>query len=522
LIQTLAVFSQQWIPDTNKKYALTYPPGADGVCLLAVHDTLYLGGHFLKVDTKNTSMIARYYNGQWDSLKGGLQSANPYALSYNYNDGNLYAEGGFLNADGKPGTNGLARWDGNNWWPIRVSSNCASCYTMEQYDNKVFFGGGNMLGLAWGVIAWDGTNWVNRCNLPVIGYLKKYNSNLLAGYTPGGFIKYEGDTSWSSDPYGGIYGDMYRAEWDTINNLFYVSGDFNYVNLNNPIESHYIAIWDGFEWHSMGNTSEFMDCLKLYNGYLYAGLSTDTLNNGTVINYIGRWDGLNWQPLGIGLNSGAEALEEFHDTLFVTGLFTTAGGDSAYGLARWYMPDTNCAFLKPTIHTLVLQDTFYLSAGHVNVQFFNNNAYAQTWQWNFGDNGTGNTQNPIHNYTNDSAYTITVTVSEDGCTKSDTINIWVLNENKVEQVTKEKLQFKIYPNPTTGDFTIECTLPNDKTGLVKAYRTDGSELGRHSLKAGLNNINMPASNWKSDIILCQVIVNNKPAFTEKVIKVVNE
>ena len=516
LLQVLAVTSQQWIPDPNKKYALWMGGWEYGSCLLTVNDTLYLSGRFLKIGSTNALRIARYYNGNWYPLKGGVDGD---ANSFLFNNGNLYVSGSFGWADNKPGTMGIARWDGNNWWPVGTNSDCGSCYgTIEYYDNKIFFSGSNMLGLAWGVIAWDGTNWVNRCNLAPVDLLKKYSADLLAGSGFYGlFLKYLGDTSWSSQPYGGIYGGMYKAEIDTVNNLLYVSSDFDWVNINNPIQSHYIAMYDGFGWHSMGTTSGFIYCMKMYNGYLYAG--TDSLlNNGSVINYIGRWDGNQWNPLGSGVNNGVNAMEEFHDTLFVTGGFNTAGGDSAYGLARWYMPDTNCSFLKPTIHTLALQDTFYLGTGSINVQFFNNNAYSQTWQWNFGDSGTDSIQNPTHTYTNDSTYIITVTVTEDGCTKTDTATIWVLNGNNTEEYTKENLNFKVYPNPTGGDFTIECTLPQNKTGKVIAYRTTGSQLGEHPLESGFNKFIMPAGNWKDSVILVGVYIESRQVMVEKVVK----
>ncbi|MBI5219115.1 MAG: PKD domain-containing protein [Bacteroidia bacterium] len=416
---------------------------------------------------------------------------------------------------------GIARWDGNNWWPVGTNSDCGSCDgTIEKYDNKIFFSGNNMLGLAWGVIAWDGTNWVNRCSLPPINLLKGYSNDLLAGNSFwGNFLKFEGDTNWSLQPYGGIYGGIDKAERDTVNNLLYVSGDFDWVNINKPIRSHNIAMYDGFGWHSMDTLIGCILTIKVYNGSLYAGTCLDTMTNGTTIGYIARWDDNQWHPLGSGVNNGGvSALEEFHDTLFVTGGFTTAGGDSAYGLARWYMPDTNCAFLKPTIHTLALQDTFYLSAGQVSVQFFNNNAYAQTWQWNFGDTGTGNTQNPAHTYTHDSVYTITVTVTEDGCTKTGTAVIWVLNGSGNEEYTQESLQFKVYPNPTNGDFTIECTLPQNKKGTVKAFKTIGSQLGEHPLEPGCNNFIMPAGSWKDSVILVGVYIDGRQVLVEKVVK----
>ncbi|MBI5539823.1 MAG: PKD domain-containing protein [Bacteroidia bacterium] len=517
LIQALAVSSQQWIPDLNKKYSLIMPDGSNGFgyCFLTVNDTLFISGQFAKISNINASCIVKYYNGNYYPLTGGLYST-PFSLLYK-ND-TLYAAGSFMNADNKPGTQGLACWHHNNWWPIGSNSNCANCEVLELYQNKVFVGGNNLMGLAFGVIAWDGTNWVNAANLQPIDMLKRYSNDLLSGSSIGtGFMKFEGGTTWSPQPYGGISGSMFKAENDTINNLIYICGGFNFVN-NNTIESHRIAIWDGFEWHSMGTVAQGIDCLKMYNGYLYAGFASDTLSDGTLINYIGRWDGNQWHPLGSGVNPGVMAMEEFHDTLFVGGGFTIAGGDSAYGLARWYMPDTNCAFLHPTIHTLAMQDTFCLSLGQVNVPFFNNNTYAQTWQWDFGDNSTSNIQNPVHTYTNDSAYTITVTVTQDGCTKTDTAHIWVNWCSLNQEFTKESLNFKVYPNPTGGDFTIECTLPTNKTGKVKAFRNTGSQLGEHPLESGLNNFIMPSSNWNDSVILVGVYIDSKQVLVEKVIK----
>ncbi len=519
LLNVSAGISQQWIPDVNKKYSFT-SAWQIGQSLYAVSDTLYVGGSFARISNVNAFNIVRYYNGNWYPLKGGVYG-DP--LDFLYKNGNLYVAGGFSWADNKPGTSGLARWDGNNWYPIGSNSDCFNCGKSLEYYNGKLFAGGNMSAVgstvAYGIAAFDGTNWINVGELPPIDYLKSYNSDLLAGENMGyGFLKYEGDTSWSTDPYGGIYGSMSRTEKDTINNLIYVSGNFYFVNKNNPIESHYIAKWDGFDWHSMGTNSGYIYCMKMYNGYLYAGFTSDTLSNGSPSNWICRWDGNQWQPLGTGLNQGANAMEEFHDTLFVTGNFTTAGGDSAYGLARWYMPDTNCAFLHPTIHTLALKDTFYIAQGHADVQFFNNNVYAQSWQWNFGDSGTGNTQNPVHSYTNDSAYTITVTVIQNGCVKTDTAHIVVLWGSPVEEYNRDNLNFKVYPNPTGGDFTIECTLPQNKTGKVRAFRDTGSQLGEHSLESGSNKFIMPSSNWKDSVILVGVYVDGKQVFVEKVVK----
>ena len=519
LLQVLAVTSQQWIPDVNKKYSFT-SSWQVGYSLYTVNDTLYIGGAFARISDVNALNIVRYYNGNWYPLKGGV---NGGPNSFLFNNGQLYVAGWFQWADNKPGTGGLARWDGNNWWPIGANSDCGSCgETLELYNGKLFAGGTmSAVGstVAFGIAAFDGTNWINVGNLPPIAFLHKHDDDLLGGGPPDNFIKYEGDTTWSWYPYNSYYSAYaYRMTSDTINDMFYISGDF-YLIGNPPVVANGIAVWDGFEWHPMGMDIPFgTGAVKVYNGFLYVSIGGDTLIDGTHINYIGRWDGQHWQPLGTGLNEAPNDFEEFHDTLFVTGGFTIAGGDSAYGLARWYMPAPNCAFLKPTIHTLALQDTFYLGTGNVNVQFFNNNAYAQTWQWNFGDNGTDSIQNPAYTYTNDSTYTITVTVTEDGCTKTDTATIWVLNGTGNQEYTQKSLQFKVYPNPTTGDFTIECTLPQNKTGKIQAFRTTGSQLGEHPLESGCNNFVMPAGRWKENVILIGVYIDGRQVLVAKVVK----
>ncbi|PIP54054.1 MAG: hypothetical protein COX07_07400 [Bacteroidetes bacterium CG23_combo_of_CG06-09_8_20_14_all_32_9] len=113
---------------------------------------------------------------------------------------------------------------------------------------------------------------------------------------------------------------------------------------------------------------------------------------------------------------------------------------------------------------------------------------------------------------------VTVTVTEDGCTKTAQATIWVLNGTVLEEYTKESLQFNVYPNPTTGDFTIECTLPQNKTGKVKAYRNTGSQSGEHPLEPGYNKFIMPAGKWNENVILVGIYIEGRQVPVEKVVK----
>ena len=75
---------------------------------------------------------------------------------------------------------------------------------------------------------------------------------------------------------------------------------------------------------------------------LVIGGSFDSVN-GVPANYIARWDGTIWSTLGTGMNNNVLALKVYDEDgpgpnparLFAAGEFTTAGGITARGIARW-------------------------------------------------------------------------------------------------------------------------------------------------------------------------------------------
>ncbi|TVQ51547.1 MAG: hypothetical protein EA377_12360, partial [Phycisphaerales bacterium] len=71
---------------------------------------------------------------------------------------------------------------------------------------------------------------------------------------------------------------------------------------------------------------------------LYAGGSFSSAG-GVTAYAIARWDGSSWSPLGTGMNGPVEALTVFDDgfgpALYAGGWFTTAGGVEVNGIAKW-------------------------------------------------------------------------------------------------------------------------------------------------------------------------------------------
>ena len=122
------LFSQEWIPDPYKNYQFRYP-SCNGTSILAVEDTLFIGGSFDGINTINCQNIIKYYNGSWHALNYGIYGGSPYSLLYKY--GNLFVGGTFSSAMNDSGisvtgTSGLCRWESesNLWKPIGINSNC--------------------------------------------------------------------------------------------------------------------------------------------------------------------------------------------------------------------------------------------------------------------------------------------------------------------------------------------------------------------------------------------------------------
>jgi len=87
-----------------------------------------------------------------------------------------------------------------------------------------------------------------------------------------------------------------------------------------------------------------------------------------------------------------------------------------------------------------------------------------------------------------------------------------------EEYTKEKLNFKIYPNPTTGGITVELTLPNTTPAELRAYGSYGSLQSQYPLQKGFNKIEIPAGKWDSGVSIVGLYVNGKQVLVEKVVK----
>jgi len=193
----------------------------------------------------------------------------------------------------------------SSWSPVGVGTD-REVYSVAQFGHKLIVGGkfSSAGGVAAShIAAWDGSSWspLGTGTNDVVYALAVYGGKLVAG---------------------GIF--------------FSAGGN----------DAYYIASWDGASWSPLGSypwgTGPNQDVLALtiYEGKLIAG-GWFTTAGGRVVNRIAAWDGVSWSPLGSGMSRedtsrvSVGALTVYDGRLIAGGMFTTAGGTVAHGIASW-------------------------------------------------------------------------------------------------------------------------------------------------------------------------------------------
>ncbi|MDR2009054.1 MAG: PKD domain-containing protein, partial [Bacteroidales bacterium] len=339
---------------------------------------------------------------------------------------------------------------------------------------------------------------------------------------------------------------LYALKADTFNTFLYAGGMFTRMG---NLRSRGIAMWDGFKWNSMhyeyGSTVG-QKAIAIYRGDVYTGSNftydeaTDTYNY-----FIARWNGESWDSIGGNFDDTMGAIEVFQNEIYIGGGFRTYnGGQRNKGLVKLTMPDNGCNYIKPRINTFA--DTVYLGSGAstssatAEMHFFNNNPYVDTWTWDFGDGGTADIKDPVHTYTDSGTYVVKITVTHEGCSKSYEKTIRIEADTTSSVASYANIDFQIFPNPSSGNFTVKMDTHRSLSisvseprllSAVEVSRTAETtlnstiELRIHGTNGHLTDIIPVTSdetiintqNWKPGTYICNLFIDGKLIRTEKLI-----
>lgn len=284
-------------------------------------EAVYVGGRFTEAGSVSTSKIAKWDGRNWSALGKGIGAIFPTVNTlavFHAASGDVLIAGGQFDEAGGLSANNVAQWDGFSWSNLGTGTN-GSVFATTSYPNPntltedlivgglfTTAGGVNVSQIA----GWNGLQWYALGD----GLNGKVSS--LRVYDDGS----------ASGP------------------ALYAGGSFN---LSGEIAVRNIAKWDGDSWASLGNgvsgqvfaMSVFDDGtgLALFTG----GDFTRADGNKIVVNRIAKWDGTNWSALSTGTDSTVRAMTVFDDgtgfgeSLYIGGIFTTAGSINANRIAMW-------------------------------------------------------------------------------------------------------------------------------------------------------------------------------------------
>jgi len=532
ILSSLITNAQSWhtyFGDTlhNNDICPNNCPSVEGI--LVDEDSLFIIGSYGYANELLLRGISKWHNYQWYNL-GITYTNDDMKCLIKYED-KLWV-GGWTGwyPNWIDSISALSCWDGNSWTGPYTTKPNGNVYDLIEHNDTLFACGDfyEIDGVGGGATVkayYDGT-WISIGHVEVAHgmALEVFNNELLLGTRYTGIYKRVGMSSWPSF-HGSPIGSVTAMTVDTINNLLYIGGAFYYVD--DTIYSMCVAMFDSFKWHSLDN-GVYGDvnskAMAIYRGDLYVGGIFDTTVNGLTVNHIARWDGYNWHSLGNGTNGSVNALAVFQDTLIVGGWFYEVGDSQrALAIAKWYMPNhgshlpQGCDYLRPIVYAYeefgTAKDTFYLNNGEAEVKFYNNNAYADSWEWDFSGLGTADIKDPIFIFTEQGEYNIQVTVTQDGCTKSANRTIYIQLGSEIQNFEEPEMQ--LYPNPTNNDFTVKIFLASYKNVEFKISGING-ELKEQIKITGETTV-ISTKGWKPGIYVCNLFVNNKLYKTEKLV-----
>ena len=166
------------------------------------------------------------------------------------------------------------------------------------------------------------------------------------------------------------------------------------------------------------------------------------------------------------------------------------------------------------------QSLFEYSVSGNTVSFFDLSEFASegwiisNWSWDFGDGNISNEQNPVHTYTSDGIYTVSLFIETDIGVESsvytEDIQIGTLNVEN-EGFPNEVSLKQNYPNPFNPTTTIDYYLSNPGNVNINIYDIHGKlvdNLLNENKSTGNHSIKWSPTNISSGLYFVKLIQNN--------------
>ncbi|UCG51503.1 MAG: choice-of-anchor D domain-containing protein [Candidatus Latescibacterota bacterium] len=266
---------------------------------------VYVGGQFQHAGGLTVNGIARWDGTQWYAMGSGVSGASAEVRAILVHEGNVYIGGSFVNAGGVPCQH-VAMWDGLQWHAM--GTGLSDYHTVPPVDDLEVFDGDVYVSGSFekadgitvnGIARWDGAGW----------------NSLNGGLTHPGFAT--------------GFGDAMAADASQL----YVGGLFTAAG---GVPALSLARWDGTNWSALDAffNGELRSMALVGTDLYVGGLFNFTQDFVTVTN-VAKWDGSSWDNLDGGANERVMSVVSLGTDVYIAGNFTSAGGISANRIAKW-------------------------------------------------------------------------------------------------------------------------------------------------------------------------------------------
>ncbi|MEM9986095.1 MAG: PKD domain-containing protein, partial [Bacteroidota bacterium] len=101
-----------------------------------------------------------------------------------------------------------------------------------------------------------------------------------------------------------------------------------------------------------------------------------------------------------------------------------------------------------------------------SIQFNDLNPDAVDWRWDFGDGAVGSGKSPKHVFALPGNYEVKLSVENGSCQRTYTRDLAVRAATSLPSNQGTATQWKIYPNPNQGSFSLQMDAPADRYHLT--------------------------------------------------------
>lgn len=347
---------------------------------------------------------------QWVQVGQGANGNVNDLIVYN----NTLVAGGLFNNIG----NGLAKWSGNSWSAFGQGVDSAGfVYCLDTMNGNLYAGGdfSMMDGVPANNIAiWNGSSW-----------------SALGGGTNGAvtcMVFFAGE--------------------------LYIGGQFTMAG---SVTANNVAKWDGTNWSALGSglmisVYSYVHTLCVYNNELYAGgYFSSPINN------IAKWDGTSWLALGSGVNNMVASLKVYNNELYVGGHFHYVNNMPMKFIAKWngaWSPVASNPDLVVRTMSVLNGNLFLAGSGPIDTSFAMWDG--QTWTLMYTGIISPQCAPIAHGIYAIEKFGNDIYLGGDfhqACSEPGDCIVYANQSVGVEE-PGEKSPMEIYPNPSSGQFTI--------------------------------------------------------------------